>query len=377
MTLDHAANENDAEKLPALELSDYDYELPGSRIAQHPAQRRDQARMLVSRRAPAGGQAPPFEHAQVRDLPGLLRAGDLLVMNATRVRPARLYGQRPSGGAAEALLLEPVETSSDSLRKTSSGFEGSRFRALVKISGRLREGIEIEFAPTVRARIESVEDRGEVVLAFAPGDSPYSVGTPPLPPYIRRKGAQLGDGPEDHERYQTIYARVPGAVAAPTAGLHFTEALFEALSQSGVGRAEVILHVGAGTFRPLDEHALASGRLHTEQFELPQATADAIAETRERGGRVVAVGTTSVRVLETCAEGRRVQARAGTTDIFLRPGSRFQVVDALLTNFHLPRSSLLLLVAAFAGRERVLEAYREAIENEYRFYSYGDAMLIL
>jgi S-adenosylmethionine:tRNA ribosyltransferase-isomerase len=213
---------------------------------------------------------------------------------------------------------------------------------------------------------------GEVLLRCADGTSPYDLGETPLPPYIRRAGPD----PRDVERYQTVYAREPGSVAAPTAGLHFTPALLDALAERGVARAELVLHVGPGTFRPLRSEDLAAGRLHAEPFELSPACADAVARARERGGRVVAVGTTTARVLETCAAGeRRVVARSGATDLFLRPGSRFHVVDALLTNFHLPRSSLLLLVAAFAGRERVLRAYAEAVAARYRFHSYGDAML--
>ncbi len=351
------------------ELAPYDFELPSDRIAQQPAVTRDAARLMVLDRSGPEGQC---EHACVRDLGRWLRAGDLLVLNATRVQPARLLGRRESGGAAEALLLGPLD---------SDAADGATFRALLKISGRLREGIRIRFGPEGRelqSQVCALLDSGEVALRFEPGVSPYQVGEPPLPPYIRRQGEQQGEYASlDRERYQTVFARVPGAIAAPTAGLHFSEALLEQLAQAGIERAEVVLHVGPGTFRPLNEEALASGRLHAEAFELPEATAQAIARTRERGGRVVAVGTTCVRVLEANASGNRVRAGAGETDLFLRPGSKLSVVDALLTNFHLPRSSLLLLVSAFAGRERVLAAYREAVAGSYRFFSYGDAMLIL
>jgi S-adenosylmethionine:tRNA ribosyltransferase-isomerase len=349
-------------------LDDFDYTLPPERIAQSPLSERDAARLLVLDRTNPEARC---RHAHVRDLSDWLRSGDLLVLNATRVLPARLRGRRESGGAIEALLLQPLEA-------PSCGAEpGSRFRALVKLSGRLRSGIRMHFGAEkdgVDAVVESVAERGEVVLHFAPGPSPYSVGEPPLPPYIRRPAPEEAD----RERYQTVFARVPGAIAAPTAGLHFTEPLFERLERKGVLRSEVVLHVGPGTFRPLDDEALRSGSLHVEHFELPQATAEAIDSTRERGGRVVAVGTTSARVLEARAnDSGGVVPGEGDTDLFLKPGSRFRVVDALLTNFHLPRSSLLLLVAAFAGRERTLSAYREALEKDYRFYSYGDAMLIL
>jgi S-adenosylmethionine:tRNA ribosyltransferase-isomerase len=212
------------------------------------------------------------------------------------------------------------------------------------------------------------------VLAFAPGDDPYAVGEAPLPPYIRRDAAR----DDDAERYQTVYARVPGAVAAPTAGLHLTPRVFDALAARGVGCAELVLHVGPGTFRPLRDDDLALGRLHAERYALPEETARAVREARARGGRVVAVGTTSARVLEHCATADGgVAAGEGETTLLLVPGSRFRAVDALLTNFHLPRSSLLLLVAAFAGRECVLAAYAEALRAGYRFYSYGDAMLIV
>ncbi len=348
-----------------LDLDAYDFALPEACIAQTPCAERDASRLMVIERE--GGA--PIEHANFRDLPQWLAPGDLLVVNTTRVRSARRRGRRESGGAVEALLL------------SAAGGDGGRdhYRALLKLSGRLRPGIRMTFdkpeseTPAVAAEIVEVHEGGEVVLAFETGVDPYAVGEPPLPPYIRRDR----EGAGDRERYQTVYAQVDGAVAAPTAGLHFTEALFERLAEIGIERAEVVLHVGTGTFKPLDEAALRSGRLHRETIELPEATAEAIAKTRERGGRIVAVGTTSARVLEARArEDGSVEPGAGETDLFLRPGSKFRVVDALITNFHLPRSSLLLLVAAFAGRERMLAAYREAIERGYRFYSYGDAMLI-
>jgi S-adenosylmethionine:tRNA ribosyltransferase-isomerase len=350
-----------------LDLDEYDFELPQDRIAQIPSDERDASRLMVIDRA---GDAA-IEHTTFRALPDLLSPGDLLVVNTTRVQSARLRGRRETGGAVEALLLGA----------TNGSDTRDHYRALLKLSGRLRPGIVMTFerddaapdASGLEAEVVSVEGGGEVVLAFEHGVDPCAVGEPPLPPYIRRPR----EAPGDRERYQTVYARVPGAVAAPTAGLHFTDALFERLAERGVERAEVVLHVGTGTFRPLDEAALSSGTLHSEQIELPEATAAAIARTRERGGRVVAVGTTSARVLEARGRGDgSVEPGAGETDLFLQPGAKFQVVDALITNFHLPRSSLLLLVAAFAGKERVLAAYREAVEQGYRFYSYGDAMLI-
>ncbi len=345
---------------PDLDLAEFDYALPPECIAQHPEPQRDAARLLVLERA-----GTILRHTRVAALPEWLRPGDLLVRNATRVLPARLRGQKSTGGAAEALLLGPVAAAP------------GRHRALLRARGRLRVGQKLRFAArgeTCDAEVVALEADGEVVLAFAPDSDPYAIGETPLPPYIRRD-APFGP---DAERYQTVYARVPGAVAAPTAGLHLSDRVLAALAVAGVATADVVLHVGAGSFRPLRQTDLQRGRLHAEPFELPEATARAIAATRERGGRVVAVGTTTARVLETCAQpDGRVAARRGETDLFVAPGHRFAGVDALLTNFHLPRSSLLLLVAAFTGRDVLLSAYDEAIRAGYRFYSYGDAMLIL
>ncbi len=342
-------------------LAEFDYPLDPSRIAQHPPRERDGGRLLVLRR-----DSGERIDRRVIDLPDLLAPGDLLVVNATRVVPARLRGHKDTGGAIEALLLAQVPP---------AGEAGPCFRALVR--GRLRAGSKLVFerdAQRLEAEISARSDDGEVLLRFPPGADPYALGEPPLPPYIRRQAK----APEDEERYQTVFARSPGSVAAPTAGLHLSERLLAALGERGIERAEVVLHVGPGTFRPLRDADLAAGRLHDEAFELPAATAAAVTRARERGGRVVAVGTTTTRVLEACAEADgAVSARSGTTDLFLRPGARFRVVDALLTNFHLPRSSLLLLVAAFAGRERVLSAYAAAQAEGYRLYSYGDAMLVL
>jgi S-adenosylmethionine:tRNA ribosyltransferase-isomerase len=255
---------------------------------------------------------------------------------------------------------------------------GSQHRALVKCTGRIREGLTFRFGPNLEigATISMIHERGEVSLRFESDVDPYAYGEAPLPPYIRRPSSSSS---EDLERYQTIYAKEPGAVAAPTAGLHFSEALFRDLRDAGVGRAEVVLHVGAGTFRPLDANALTTGRLHAEEFILPARTTDAIERTRAVGGRVIAVGTTTARVLESQANpDGQLTPGSGTTDLFIRPGGpRFRVIDALLTNFHLPKSSLLLLVAELTGRRLLLDAYLHAIQNGFRFYSYGDAMLVL
>jgi S-adenosylmethionine:tRNA ribosyltransferase-isomerase len=343
----------------ALDLDDYDFDLPQTCIAQTPPEERDGGRLLVLDR-----DTGQVDHDKVLSLPTRLRPGDLLVRNATRVLTARLRGRKASGGQVEALIL--------------GNAGGDRYHALVRCgSGRLRPGLDLHFERDgcVReAQISAVSENGIATLVFAEGASPYDAGEAPLPPYIRR------DAPDeaDQERYQTTFARVPGSIAAPTAGLHLSERVQAELAAREIECAEVVLHVGVGTFRPLRDTDLAAGTLHPERFELPEETARAVAAARDRGGRVVAVGTTTARVLESCAcGGRRVEARSGETDLFLQPGANFRVVDSLLTNFHLPRSSLLLLVAAFAGREPVLAAYREAIRLGYRFYSYGDAMLIL
>ncbi len=299
----------------------------------------------------------------MRDFARLLRPGDLLVRNVSRVVPARLRGRKESGGRAEALLLGRGETD-------------HTYRALVRHKGRQRIGQKLVFeegVSSLEAEVCEVSDDGSVVLAFPLGRDPYAIGSLPLPPYIR---GGVADG-EDADRYQTIYAREPGSVAAPTAGLHFDAFVEDALERRGVVVADLVLHVGVGTFRPPRPEELDRGELHEEWFSLPAATAQAIRAARARGGRVVAVGTTTCRVLESRAEADgNVTASEGTTRLFLRPGSRFRVVDALLTNFHLPGSSLLMLVAAFAGVDATRAAYRAAVAEGYRFYSYGDAMLI-
>lgn len=365
-----------------LRLADYDYALPPGHIAQHPLPQRDAARLLVLDRN-SGARA----HRAIRDLPELLRPGDLLVVNATRVLPARLRGRKVSGGVAEALLLGPAHmepenaAASPALPATGAENPPRNFaeavccEALLRTRGRLRVGQKLRFEGNGRsaeAEIAALLGDGRVRLAFAAGTAPHALGEMPLPPYIRRPRAEAADA----ARYQTVFARAPGSVAAPTAGLHLSEALLAALRAGGIGVAELVLHVGIGTFRPLRPAQLAKSRLHAERFELPADTATQVNETRSRGGRVVAVGTTTARVLESCAAHGGVAARSGETSLFLRPGSCFRVCDALLTNFHLPRSSLLLLVCAFAGREPVLAAYAEAIRRGYRFYSYGDAMLL-
>jgi S-adenosylmethionine:tRNA ribosyltransferase-isomerase len=342
-----------------IDPDDYDFELPLGCIAQAPAPRREDARLMHL----VGGGAGPTHH-RVHDLPSLLRPGDLLVVNATRVLPARLRGRKASGGAVEALILGRADDAPGC------------YRALLKSNGRQRPGLGLRFESDVGVReatLRRVAEDGEVVLDFGDRGSPYDVGETPLPPYIERGAART----EDAERYQTTYARVPGAVAAPTAGLHLSESLLAALASRDIARVEVVLHVGPGTFRPPSPEDLARGRLHAERFELSETAAAEIETARSEGRRIVAVGTTSLRVLETCTDGDGpIRSRSGETDLFLRPGSRIRCADVLLTNFHLPRSSLLMLVAAFSGRERILAAYAEAVAEGYRFYSYGDAMLL-
>jgi len=356
-----------------FDLDAFGFDLPADRIAQRPLAERDASRLMVVDR----GRGQVVADRCVRDLPDLLRPGDLLVVNTTRVLSARLRGRKASGGRAEALLLG-----------AEGPGEARRFRALVQSRGRLRPGLLFEFAapggrPRLEAEIAELHPGGEVTLAFGPGPSPYALGEAPLPPYIRRPGAEETPAAAevralDAERYQTVFATEPGAVAAPTAGLHMTPALLAALEGRGIRRAEVVLHVGPGTFRPLRAEDIARGKLHAETYCLPQATADAVAATRAEGGRIIALGTTSTRVLESCADaGGGLSAGSGQTELFIRPGQPFRVVDGLMTNFHLPRSSLLLLVAAFVGTEPILAAYRRAVDAGYRFYSYGDAMLIV
>jgi len=361
--------------------ADFDYELPAELVAQVPAARRDEARLFVHR-----AREDESEHRRVADLPELLAPGDLLVVNDTRVVPARLYGRRRSGGRVEFLFLEPAPRP-DAPRA---------WKTLVNPARKLHPGerVDVDGGLAVRLIERPVLEGGAgrprpewIAELLGPageaGADPLELlerhGHVPLPPYIERS-AESGGAAEveqrDRERYQTVYARVPGAAAAPTAGLHFTPELLERLARAGVESARVTLHVGLGTFQPLKVDDLADHRMHGERYELPAETVERIAAARRRGGRVVAVGTTTARVLEHVASLGELAASRGTTELFLRPGSRFRAVDALLTNFHLPRSSLLVLVSAFVGRERVLRLYREAVERRYRFYSYGDAMLL-
>lgn len=360
-----------------MKLSDYAYELPRERIAQEPCEPRDAARLLVHSIAEGATR-----HRRVSDLVQELRAGDLLVVNDTRVLPARIWARRATGGRLELLLLEPVSEES-----------GAAWRAMVRPAKKPKPG---EFVVVLGAHGEPSGTRAELLereldedgelglwrvrLHGAGGQESVEAlleqdGEMPLPPYIERPP---GGRPEDRERYQTVYAENSGAVAAPTAGLHFTPELLAALEARGVERAQVTLHVGLGTFLPVQVEDVDEHRMHAERFEVSQACVQAVSACKARGGRVVAVGTTSVRALESSLdENDQLRAGRGSTQLFLRPGRPLRCVDALLTNFHLPGSTLLMLVSALVGREQLLELYGEAIRLKYRFYSYGDAMLLV
>ncbi|MEM6568518.1 MAG: tRNA preQ1(34) S-adenosylmethionine ribosyltransferase-isomerase QueA [Planctomycetota bacterium] len=355
-----------------MRTADFDFDLPPERIAQEPVTPRDAARLLVRS---AGGDVA---HARVRDHHEYLEVGDLVVVNDTRVIPARVRALRTTGGRVELLLLEP------------RGQDPQTWCAMARPAKKLREGEVLACDAGVEAllvrrdpedgtwlvRLRASADRNDLASALVL-ELLDAAGSIPLPPYIEREATD-----EDAERYQTIYARAPGAIAAPTAGLHLTERMFDDLQRVSIDVARVTLHVGAGTFLPVTADRVEDHRMHSERYEVSGATADAVRACRARGGRVVPVGTTSARVLEACAEldpafeRAVVRAGSGSTDIFLSPGHGPRVCDGLFTNFHLPKSTLVMLVAAFIGTEEVLSLYRTAVEERYRFYSYGDAMLL-
>ena len=337
-------------------VADFDFELPPELIAQHPTARRSGSRLLDGR------AAVPVDRI-FDSLPGLLSPGDLLVFNDTRVVKARLFGEKTSGGKLE-LLVERVLPDGDvacHMRVSKRPQVG----AMLKMTGGF-DAVLLGRWPTPEGPLFKFRFEG------GPEDTPYDLmerhGHVPLPPYIAH-----GDSAEDEQRYQTVFARVPGAVAAPTAALHFDEALLAELETRGIRRAAVTLHVGAGTFQPVKVERIADHHMHHERYDIPPATRQAIEETRASGGRVVAVGTTSVRTLESWAASGQA---SGDTDIFITPGFEFKVVDVLVTNFHLPKSTLMMLVSAFAGYEHVMDLYRHAVDQGYRFFSYGDSMLL-
>lgn len=348
---------------PDLTLSAYDYFLPEDRIAQNPLTPRDSSKLLVVN-SPADHQ-----HHHFRDLPELLQPGDLLVMNNTRVIPARLYGYKSTGVPVEVLLLEELQP--------------NRWLTLVKPGKRLQPGAKIEFSPSgetaseLRGEVLAVDAAtgGRVVeFSVSEGRSLIQVladyGHVPLPPYITQSQAAP-------DQYQTVYAEPSGSVAAPTAGLHFTPELLERLQQAGIERTSITLHVGVGTFRPVEVDDVKSHKMHGEWAEVSAETVEKIRQTQARGGRILAVGTTAVRALEGAAQGGELAPYCGKTELFIYPGYQWRVVEGLITNFHLPRSSLMMLVSALIGRKRLLGLYETAIASNYRFYSFGDAMLIL
>ncbi|MDR2030752.1 MAG: tRNA preQ1(34) S-adenosylmethionine ribosyltransferase-isomerase QueA [Azoarcus sp.] len=336
----------------SLTVDDFDYELPPDLIAQAPLTERGASRLLVAGRA--------FVDCRFADLPGLVRPGDLFVFNDTRVLHARLFGVKDSGGAVEVLFERPLgpHEALAQVRASRSPGTGATLRLAgafdVTVLGRAGEFFRLGFPP------------GEDIIALLERH-----GKLPLPPYIRREAIEA-----DEKRYQTVYARAPGSVAAPTAGLHFDQEALDALAARGARFTWLTLHVGAGTFQPVRVHDLAEHRMHRERYAIPPATVKAIAATRAAGGRVIAVGTTSMRALEAAARESELAAGEGETDIFILPGFRFRVVDALITNFHLPRSTLMMLVSAFAGRQTIRRAYAHAVARKYRFFSYGDAMFL-
>ncbi len=339
-----------------MQLADFDFHLPDHLIAQQPPATRGTSRLLDAR------PGHPLQDRLFSELPDLLQSGDLLVFNNTKVMKARLFGQKESGGRIEALVerVENEHTALAHIRSSKSPKPGSRLL--------FEHGIEAQM----------LERAGELFrLQFSGSLNVYQIleqtGRLPLPPYIERAADA-----NDDERYQTVYAKHQGAVAAPTAGLHFTPELLQRLDEKGIRRAEITLHVGAGTFQPVRSENIADHHMHSEWYHIPESTTQAIAQTKEQGKRVWAVGTTSMRTLEAAAQAGqgRLQAGEGDTDIFITPGYRFQVADGLITNFHLPKSTLIMLVSAFAGLEHIRDAYLHAIEQQYRFFSYGDAMLL-
>jgi len=363
-----------------MHLSDFDYELPPELIAQHPASERDASRLLVLDR-----RSDRLEHRRFSDLPEYLRAGDLLILNDTKVIPARLFGTYEDGKSVEVLLVRPIQDEC--------------WEALVKPSRPARLGRRLLLAcGHLPVTVDALGLQGRRILRLPPDADLrailHSYGVMPLPPYIKRRaesremraetrndtplGSRLAARGSDFERYQTVYAQAEGAVAAPTAGLHFTTALLDRIRQLGVLVHSLTLHVGPGTFQPVRAEDVSRHRMEPEHYVIPEETALAIGAAKADGRRVLAIGTTTVRTLEDAAQPNgAVRAGEGEADLFITPGFHFRVVDALLTNFHLPRSTLLILVSAFAGLEMVRRAYAEAIAERYRFYSYGDAMLIL
>ncbi len=362
--------------IPGSRTSDYDYALPESFIAQSPCEPRDSSRLMVLDRA-----TQSIAHRRFPDLLEYMQPGDTLVVNATEVFRARLLATRQSGQAAEIFLLRPVSRAGEAEGQSVIDRNSVYWEAMVQPGAKLKPGRRVHVAPgfdvdvldTTPLHTRIVQLVVDETVHASVADAIATCGHVPLPPYITRD-----DTPADATQYQTVYARAAGSVAAPTAGLHFTPALLDRIADLGVERAEVILHVGAGTFRPVQDDDPAQHVMHEEWCEVPVAAAEQIAATKARGGRVWAVGTTAVRTLESAANAQGVvESGARTTDLFLRPPQTLRVVDKLLTNFHQPRSTLIMLVSSFATYEFTMRAYAEAVQQEYRFLSYGDAMCIL
>jgi len=347
-----------------MKTSDFDYNLPESSIAQTPAEPRDSSRLLVLHR-----DTGELEHRIFRDVTDYLKAGDLLVLNQTRVIPARIFARKETGGRVEILLLR---------RRDEWTWEALVGGKGLRIGKKVLVETEEENSSTIQAEIVELLEGSERLIRFSEPIEPYfpKIGNVPLPPYIHEKL-------NDPERYQTVYAKEPGSAAAPTAGLHFTPRLLEELQVKGVRIAYVTLHVGLDTFAPVTEDDAEEHKIHSEWCELSQQTADLINQTKQSAGRVIAVGTTSVRTLESATQALTTNSQKliapfiGQTSLFILPGYQFQIVDAMITNFHLPKSSLIMLVSAFSGREKILDTYKIAVDEGYRFYSFGDAMLIL
>jgi S-adenosylmethionine:tRNA ribosyltransferase-isomerase len=342
-----------------MEIKAFDYDLPASCIAQYPPPQRGETSLMILHR-----RTGLRDHRSFREIVQYLNPGDLLVMNNTRVLPARLIGKKETGGKVEILLIPPRNGGKD------------EWEALVKGSRKVRQGARVQFEQGLEGEILEVKDgKGKVRFTCKAKvtDILQKIGHIPLPPYIKRE-----DEPSDRERYQTIFAERDGSIAAPTAGLHFTHSLLESFNEKGVRSATITLHVGIGTFTPVKTHDLEDYHMEAEWIEISEETAKEIDETKTRGGRVIAVGTTTTRALESFSDGKGgVRAGKGMTSLFIHPPYCFRVIDGLITNFHLPQSTLIMLVSAFAGRDLLMEAYQEAINRKYRFYSYGDAMLIL
>ena len=345
--------------LPNMRIEEFDYTLPPPLVAQYPSPQRGDSRLMILHRLRG-----TIEHRAFRDISNYFNPADLLVLNNTRVLPARLIGKKETGGKIEILLIPSM-----------NGAQGE-WEVLIKGSGKMKRGARIQFEQDLYGKLGEVKD-GRGKISF-PGKSEvmtilWKTGHIPLPPYIKRK-----DEPLDWERYQTVVAERDGAIAAPTAGLHFTPSLLQSLRDQGVDITFITLHIGIGTFSPVKATNIEDHQMEAEWAEISEEASGEIEQTRVQGGKIIAVGTTPTRTLESFSNGKgRVQSGKGTTSLFIYPPYRFRMIDALITNFHLPKSTLIMLVSAFAGRELLMEAYQEAIEEKYRFYSYGDAMLIL